>query len=786
MRRKEKVANPLSDYLPKVSIKDMAEASITYRRALLEAGNEAFPDGVLVVDPNGKMVAYNQHFVQIWHMPQAILDAGDDSAALRHAMSLVEDSRKFIHKVESAYAGTPSDVYLKDVIPFKDGRVIERHGKAVMGAEGIRYGWAWYFRDITEQYRTYQELEKQRNRFRNTLEGMSDAFISLDNNWNILFANTKAAAFGQVVRDEILGKSIWKAFPALENTPVQKLIQTCMEGRKPARLDYGALSDGQSYSIKVYPSDDEISIFIKDITDKKKSEEERRKSEKQYRSFANSLPQLAWMAHADGWIHWYNERWYDYTGTTLEEMQGWGWEKVQHPEHIGRVLAFVKEAWKEDQPWEITFPLRRWDGVFRWFLTRVYPAKDETGAVQYWIGTSTDINDQLESEKALKQSETQLKRLANFMPQIVWATDPEGNHDFFNKRWYEFTGLTFLQTKNAGWSLVLHPEDVDRTMKVWQHSLQTGERYETEYRMRRHDGEYRWLLARAMPLRDASGRIDRWFGTCTDIHDQRLLADTLETKVKERTRDLQEANNHLKRINEELRQFTYIASHDLQEPIRKIKVFSDRIQKQDYDNLREPSRIALDRIIQSADHLSILFKDLMDFIGIQREMIFTCVNLNDVIDNVENDLELLIWERKATIQKVPLPTIKAIPLQIYRLFYNLISNALKFSSKDKAPLVQITCEELAASEVQVYELLPEQKYYYFKIKDNGIGFEQEFADRIFVLFKRLHSQHTFGGTGVGLALCKKVTDNHYGRIWAESEPGLGATFHLILPEVTYV
>ncbi|MPR35023.1 PAS domain-containing sensor histidine kinase [Salmonirosea aquatica] len=741
---------------------------------------KAIPEGLLVVDAKGKIISCNKAYIDLWNMPPAIVEAKDDVAALNYAMTQVEDAQAFFDRVQELYAcQTPRSV--RDVLHFKDGRAIQRFGKSIIGSDGISHGWAMYFRDITDQYRNEQELQRQKNLYRDALEGTSDAFVSFDFDWNILYINGKATAWGNLPADEIIGTNLWEAFPQLVGTDLALVYRTCMETRQPRHTEYFSAAVNRWYSVKVSPISQGLSVFIADITDTKKVEKENQEREDQFRLMANSIPQLGWMADSEGWIYWYNDRWYEYTGTTLDEMKGWGWKRVHHPDHVDQVVAVAEKGWRMTEPWELTFPLRRHDGEYRWFLTRIFPVKDVTGAVTHWIGTNTDIHDQLESEKVLKRSEEQLKQLSDFMPQIVWTTDDKGYHDFFNQRWYEFTGLSFEETKDTGWALVLHPDDFEPTWKKWSHSLRTGDLYETEYRMKRADGAYRWLLARAMPLRNESGEIVRWFGTCTDIHDQKVASDILEHKVAERTRDLQEANSYLHSINEELRQFNYIASHDLQEPLRKIMIFAERIRAQDYDQLSEGSRSFLERMSVSAERMSVLLKDLLDFSSTQREELFIQVNLNDTIKDIENDLELLIAQKSAVIQKEELPTLKAIPLQMHQLFYNMINNALKFTLPHQNPVIQIKGTLALPQLVQEWALAPDARYFHLTVTDNGIGFEQEFADRIFVLFKRLHSQKTFQGTGVGLALCKKVVENHHGRIWAESEPDRGATFHVVLP-----
>ncbi len=264
-----------------------------------------------------------------------------------------------------------------------------------------------------------------------------------------------------------------------------------------------------------------------DITARKSAETALDQSESIWRTMADAIPQLAWMADREGWIFWYNQRWYDYTGTTLEEMQGWGWRAVHHPEHVERVVAHVSQCFANGTPWEDTFPIRGKDGRYRWFLSRALPIRDETGAIMRWFGTNTDVTAQFEVEAALRESEAKFRTIADAMPQMVWSTLPDGFHDYYNARWYEFTGVPTGSTDGEAWSGMFHPDDRERARARWRHSLETGDPYEIEYRLRHHSGEYRWTLGLALPIRDQDGQITRWFGTCTDIHAAKRDAEAL-------------------------------------------------------------------------------------------------------------------------------------------------------------------------------------------------------------------------------------------------------------------
>jgi two-component system CheB/CheR fusion protein len=263
----------------------------------------------------------------------------------------------------------------------------------------------------------------------------------------------------------------------------------------------------------------------------------------------------------------------------------------------------------------------------------------------------------------------------------------------------------------------------------------------------------------------------------------KLFSEELEKQVLERTFSLHEANMDLRHSNENLEQFAYIASHDLQEPLRKIRTFSSILQDRHTKDLPESAKELLTKINASSERMSTLIKEVLNFSKILHgDTDFEKTDLNDILSNVLNDFVLLIKEKNAVIKTEELPVIEANPLQINQLFYNLISNSLKFSKKGIAPFLTITSKMLKKEEVKKYKSL-NQKLSYCEIgfKDNGIGFEQQFSDQIFLIFHRLHGREQFSGTGIGLALCKKIVINHHGEIFGLSNDKEGALFQIILP-----
>ena len=393
-----------------------------------------------------------------------------------------------------------------------------------------------------------------------------------------------------------------------------------------------------------------------------------------------------------------------------------------------------------------------------------------------------DVTAKAAAEAHIRESESRFRTMAEAMPQIVWMTRPDGYHEYYNLRWYEFTGLTPEQSIGWGWSLPLHPDDVERSKARWKLSVDNAIPYEIEYRFRGADGTYRWFLGRANPVRDDDGRVSRWLGTCTDIEDRKQQAERLEQIVDDRT-------VALRRSNEELEKFAYIASHDLQEPLRKIQAFGDRLSTRFKAGLGEQGQDYIGRMLDSAGRMRRLIDDLLSFSRIATKLQpLAPVDLNAVARDVIDDLEIRIAQTGGRVEVGPMPTLPADPAQMRQLFQNLIGNALKFQRPGVPPVVTVSASRIAAAEVAANGTGPrpggDAPGYRITVSDNGIGFEPQYADRIFELFQRLHGRSEYEGTGLGLAICKKIAHRHGGGITATSCPGEGSTFIIDLPAPT--
>lgn len=261
-----------------------------------------------------------------------------------------------------------------------------------------------------------------------------------------------------------------------------------------------------------------------------------KKSEAKLWQVIDTIPTLSWCNLPDGSNEFLSKGWHEYTGLPPEEAHGWGWQVAFHSDDLSPLMKRWQEVLISGEPGEIESRLRRSDGVYRWFLIRMEPFRDETGTIVRWYGTSTDIHDRKLAEEAVLASERNLSLIINTMPVLAWSAQPDGSVDFFNQRWLNYTGLSPAQAQGWGWAQAFHPDDLGRLTDYWQSIIATGESGKIEARLQQFDGSYRWFLFWASPLRDESGSIIKWYGTNTDIDDRKHA----EEAVQERELNLRE------------------------------------------------------------------------------------------------------------------------------------------------------------------------------------------------------------------------------------------------------
>ncbi|GAA4341641.1 sensor histidine kinase [Flaviaesturariibacter amylovorans] len=375
-----------------------------------------------------------------------------------------------------------------------------------------------------------------------------------------------------------------------------------------------------------------------------------------------------------------------------------------------------------------------------------------------------------EAERELKARVSELQSTLESLPGIAFAANAGGGLERTNQHWLEYAEGpdTFPETVPGSPPLEA----------VWQEAVRQGGRIEEEVCLRRlADGTYRYHLLRAMPV-FVQERLVRWVGTLTDIHEQKQLNELLERRVAERTRELLETNRELEIINHDLQQFASVASHDLREPLRKIQLFGNMIY--DAGVLQGKWAGHLEKMIRSSARMSTLIQDLLSVTRLSENERFEAVDLTVLVRDVLSDLELVIREKGAAFHLDPLPVLEVVPAQFRQVFQNIIGNALKFSQPGTPPVVSIASAFTATPDPDA-DPATDGPFCRITITDNGIGFDEKYVGKIFTLFQRLHAREEYEGTGIGLAIVKKIVEKHNGFIFARSRPGEGARFILLLP-----
>ncbi len=439
-------------------------------------------------------------------------------------------------------------------------------------------------------------------------------------------------------------------------------------------------------------------------------------------------------------------------GYTAEEAVGQSITIIIPPDRLDeepKILARLRRGQRVDHFETIR---RRKDGTLLNISLTISPVKDPKGKIIGASKIARDITDRKRAEAALIASEAKFRQLADSMPQIVWTARPDGYLDYYNERWYEYTGFSRDSFGDASWQPVIHPDDRQRCRDAWYQTIGSGKPYEIEHRFwDRRSNRWRWFMGRALPVREAEGRIVKWFGSFTDIDDQKRVEE------------------ELRRANQDLEQFAFSASHDLQEPLRTVKIYSELLVQTLGGKVEGDTEEFLRYLQSGATRLELLVRDLLTYTQASTfEPPTRTIDAGAVLKTTLASLAGRISETSAEIVSGTLPAVRVHEAHLQQLFQNLLSNAMKYRSPERVPAIKVTAE-------------PRGEQWVFAVSDNGIGINPEYKERIFGLFKRLHSNEEYSGTGIGLALCRRIVDRYNGRIWAESRPGQGSTFSFTLP-----
>lgn len=620
---------------------------------------------------------------------------------------------------------------------------------------------------VKQRTAAFSESEKK---YRLLYDNSPDMFVSVEPQQAIVknCNQTVAAKLGYST-DEIIGKPVFNLYHPDCLDQVKTAFQSFMDTGK---IDNTELllkkKDGNTLDVILQATaimDEDGSIVTsnsswRDISDLKKAE-------KRFQALLESAPDAMVIVNSEGKLQLVNDQFEKVFGYSRQEILG---KKVEvlmperfHQSHNLFRSDYFKSPEIRPMGKEVNlFGIRKNGEEFPVEIS-ISPIETESGMVV--CAVVRDITERKNAENKLKKSEAFKQKVLDLSPSGIYIYDQDlGYNVYTNTQYTELTGYT-LEDINAmsqeEFFALFHPEDQP---KIAEHmgelaTAKYGEIFKIEYRFKTADGRWIWCLSwDAVFERDQQEKPRQFMGAFMDITDQ-----------KEAQQALKQSNRKLEIANKELKDFAYIASHDLQEPLRVISSFLELLKKRYGEKLEEKGKEYIERTVNASNRMKVLINDLLEFSRVDsRGGKFVDTDMVQIVEEVKEDLHLMMVESGATVSFEKLPKILADPTQMKQLMQNLIENAIKFRQKDQRPIVNISAKK-------------QGNLIKFTVQDNGIGIEKEFHDRIFTVFQRLHSREHYKGTGIGLAICKKIVERHGGSIWVESEPGKGSNFNFNLP-----
>ncbi len=490
-----------------------------------------------------------------------------------------------------------------------------------------------------------------------------------------------------------------------------------------------------------------------------------------FQLMADTAPVLIWQSGTDAQCDYFNQPWLSFTGRTLEQEVGYGWAEGVHPSDIEACLEIYHVSFKARRKFNMEFRLRNAVGEYHWVLYSGVPRFTPDGSFAGYIGSCVDITKVRHVEETLNN----LSQAVEQSPVSIVITDVKGDIEYGNPTVFKLTGYKPEELLGQNPRIFKSGETTTAEYRNLWETIRSGHEWKGAFHNKKKNGELYWESASISPVKNANGEIIHFLAIKEDITERleaeskiRKLNETLEQRVAERTNQLLTINKELAFKNQEWEQFTFITSHDLQEPLLTLTNFTKIIQQEYTGKLDADGDKCIEFISSSANRMSILIKGLLDYSLLGKESVLTMVDCNKLVGEVLAELSGTITETGAVIILRELPAFHGFEREIKILFHHLVDNAIKFRKTNVPPEIKISATS-------------NEKEIVFSITDNGIGLEENNREKIFTIFKQMHNRTDYQGTGIGLAHCKKIVELHGGKIWVESKPGAGSSFFFSIP-----
>ncbi|UOG73237.1 PAS domain-containing protein [Hymenobacter tibetensis] len=651
---------------------------------------------------------------------------------------------------------------------------------------------------------TRQEAEQQRARLERFFMQAPAAICVLDGP-NLVFELVNPGYQHMFPGRVLLGKPILEALPEIAGHPMWQTLREVYRtgvtheekgimlsivrtaGSPPEDLYFNYI---QQARFDARGRIDGILVFAYEVTEQVRAQQREAHAARAFETMTNAVPHQVWTGTPNGDMNYYNQQWYDYTGSTFEEVKGQGWQQYCHPEDLPRQRKQWLRAVHSGQPYQTEARLRNREGVFRWFLIRAQPSYNDQGVVVKWFGSNTDIHEQKRLEQTLLESEQYFRAMADNVPAMIWVTRPDGQCVYLNQQWYEYTGQTEQEALGFGWTNAIHPDESEQAGQAFRDANDRHETYSMVYRLQTNTNLYRWVVDTGKPKFSATGEYQGFVGSVVDIHERkmaeqalRLASQRLATTNKElraahqrsqqANAELALTNEQLTRINQDLDNFVYTASHDLRQPVNNMAGVFEELKRS--ATFHDPEAEQLVQMFEGALHqIHTTIQGLAEVVHVERrneqfplEPVELLPLTNGVIQSMKSQVAALKAEFELDFKA--LPTVHFAQLNLQSILYNLLSNALKYAHPDRKPVVRVSSEVAPdGSPVLV-------------VQDNGLGLDMErYGSDLFKMFRRFHDHVT--GSGMGLYLVNRIVRQGGGHIEVDSTVGVGTTFRIFLPK----